>query len=66
MKKTTTKQNKQDVKPKTVALREVVPWFLVAIMTFAVAGVVAGWTFRSHTIAETTNAVALTSKEQAR
>ncbi|BAS17603.1 hypothetical protein AHiyo8_59060 [Arthrobacter sp. Hiyo8] len=49
--------------PKTIPLREALPWFIVAIMTFAIAGIVSGWFIRSNVSAMT---VQTTSKEQSR
>lgn len=55
----------QEVKqPKTIAVREVVPWLIVIFMTAAIAGVITGWFVRSTVVAETQHQVALVSKEQ--
>lgn len=54
----------QEVKqPKTIAVREVVPWLIVIFMMASVAGVITGWFIRSNVAAETQHQVALVSKE---
>ncbi|WP_127886365.1 hypothetical protein [Rathayibacter festucae] len=50
--------------PRTVALGVALPWLLVAIMTFAVAGVITGWTLRSENMAQVNEAVASASLQQ--
>jgi len=52
--------------PKTVPLREALPWFIVAIMIFAIAGIISGWFFRSQVTASNQAAIAAVSKIQAR
>ncbi|NQD42379.1 hypothetical protein [Glutamicibacter halophytocola] len=52
--------------PKMVMLREVVPWFIVAIMAFAVAGTITGWFLRSDVAKIDQTYVAVESKAQSR
>jgi hypothetical protein len=44
-------------------VREVVPWFIVTIMTFAVAGTIAGWFIHSNVAISNQAAIAAASKE---
>lgn len=53
--------------PATVGVREIVPWMIIAVMIFAFAGVVTGWTLRSGNIAEVqAAATAMESKDASR
>lgn len=57
----------QEVKaPMTIAVREATAWLLVAILAFAVAGVITGWFLRSNVAVEQQTAVAMASKTQSR
>lgn len=49
--------------PKTILFREALPWFIVAIMTFAIVGLISGWQLRSNVSAMS---VPTTSKTQSR
>lgn len=68
MSKTTQETTRtQEVKaPMTIAVREAIAWLFVAILAFAVAGVITGWLLRSNVAVEQQTAVAMASKEQSR
>ncbi|MET4003878.1 hypothetical protein ABIB48_002616 [Arthrobacter sp. UYCu511] len=68
MSKTTQETTRtQEIKePKTIAVREAVPWLIVAIMAFAIAGLITGWTLRSEVAVSQQSAVAVASKAVAR
>ncbi|MFJ6416500.1 hypothetical protein [Paeniglutamicibacter sp. NPDC091659] len=68
MKATSNKQAPLQVTkdPKMIAVREALPWLLVAIMTFAIAGIITGWFMRSYAVTEQQTAIALASKVQSR
>lgn len=41
----------------------ILPWFIVAIMAFSLAGIITGWTLRSVNVSQIDAAVAAASKE---
>ncbi|MDQ0825396.1 hypothetical protein QFZ60_001569 [Arthrobacter sp. B2I5] len=61
---TPTEARPQEIKaPKTLMVREVVPWFIVAIMTFAVAGTITGWFIHSNVAISNQASIAAASKD---
>ncbi|MWV58218.1 hypothetical protein [Rathayibacter sp. VKM Ac-2754] len=64
MSTTNTQEPSLPKKPRTIALSVSLPWFIVAIMTFALAGIITGWTLRSHNVSQIEQAVAAGSLEQ--
>jgi hypothetical protein len=44
--------------PKTVLVRELIPWMLVTVFVFSTIGLVAGWFFHANVAVEKTQAVA--------
>lgn len=49
---------------KRILASRVLPWFLVTIFATGVAGVITGWTLRSHNMAQVNHAVASAFIEQ--
>lgn len=41
--------------PKTVAVREIVPWLIITAMAFGVAGIIGGWFIHSNVIGTAPN-----------
>lgn len=48
--------------PMMISVREFVPWMIVAILLFAVAGIIAGWFIHVHAVNDAHEAVAIASK----
>lgn len=41
--------------PKTVAVREIVPWLVITAMSFGIAGIIGGWFIHSNVIGTAPN-----------
>lgn len=41
--------------PKTVAVREIVPWLIITAMAFGVAGIITGWFIHANVIGTAPN-----------
>lgn len=53
--------------PKSITVRELIPWVIVVVMVFSIAGLVSGWFIRSNVAADKEQAVAaVASKGQSR
>lgn len=52
--------------PKMVMLREVIPWLLVAIFAFSVAGVITGWFIHASVATDFQTEMAIVSKDLSR
>jgi hypothetical protein len=52
--------------PRTLMVREVVPWFLVTILTFAAAGTISGWFLHANVAVSNQAIIAAASKDQSR
>lgn len=63
MKTTNTNEPKA---PKTVLVRELIPWMIVAMFTFTTTGLITGWFFHANVAASTQTVQAPVSKEQRR
>ncbi|QHF24217.1 hypothetical protein GTU73_09470 [Rathayibacter sp. VKM Ac-2804] len=64
MSTTNTQEPSLPKKPRTIELSVALPWFIVAVMTFALAGIITGWTLRSENVSQIEQAVAAASLEQ--
>jgi uncharacterized membrane protein len=62
MSKATT--DRSEVKqPRTIAVREFIPWLLVTVLVFSVFGVITGWFLHNNVVQDAAAAVASMSKQ---
>ena len=52
--------------PAMISVREIVPWFIIAIMVFAIAGIISGWFIHVYAVNDAQTTVTIASKALSR